>query len=134
MHASTAVERRCDALVQRNGGLRVLRHVCAFACMLLCVCVVVRLRLLGMLRSAFSQYPRPYSGFPTAAAGLPPFDMEQGGVHKEEQVMGHTIRVDQWRCESTFDLALPLNLLLWPMIWSIVLDRQGEKAPSWFSL
>ena len=38
MHASTAVERRCDALVQRNGGLRVLRHVCAFACMLLCLC------------------------------------------------------------------------------------------------
>ena len=94
------------------------------------VCVAVRVRLLGMLRSAFSQYPRPYSGFPTAAAGLPPFDMEQGGVHKEEQVMGHTIRVDQWRCESTFDLVFPLNLLL----WSIVLDRQGEKAPSWFSL
>ena len=78
--------------------------------------------------AAFSQYPRPYrlhamvarqrsstpvcrslhdmlivrsrySGFGTTADGLPPFVKEKNSTHKQEQVMGHTIRVDQWRCK-----------------------------------
>ena len=43
-------------------------------------------------KAAFSQFPRPYSGLPHIP-GHPPFDNNEHG----ENVMGYTVRVDQYR-------------------------------------
>ena len=82
--------------------------------------------------AAFSQYPRPYSGFPTSAPGLPPFvhasgngpcnatDAQAAHCHEGEQVMGHTIRIDKWRYTewTKFDASKGLA------DWSVLFGRE----------
>ena len=51
----------------------------------------------GWKPAAFSQFPRPNRGFPQPAAGLPPFSPLANGTHRNEAVMGYSVRTDTWR-------------------------------------
>jgi iduronate 2-sulfatase len=93
--------------------------------------------------AAFSQYPRPYSGFPSTATGLPPFahahgsgpcnatDAQVAYCHEGEQVMGHTIRIDKWRYTEWTKFDASKGLADWSVLYGKELySHTASPVPS----
>jgi len=73
-------------------------------------------------KGAFSQYARPGSGL-TSIPGHPPFDNEHG-----ENVMGYTIRVDQYRFTEWVRFNRTTAMPHWDDVWGTELYNHTEPT------
>lgn len=73
-------------------------------------------------KAAFSQYARPGSGLPTIP-GHPPFDYEHG-----ENVMGYTIRVDQYRFTDWVRFNHTTATPHWDEVWGTELYNHTQPT------